>query len=1153
MTQSLAQAVADLNVRYFPPRRLWIYNTLTAQGYYIAPQPTNTTVLIGAIEPNPSLGNQAEEYVQLLNPNSYPVDLSGWRLTGAIDYTFRDAVVLPAGGALYVSPDVIAFRARSVAPHGGMGLFVQGPYQGQLSARGELLQLLDNLGRVVQSTNYPPNPTLAQQYLRITEIMYHPATSRPADGVDPELFEYLELKNIGPVTLNLLGVRLTNGVEFVFTSTGAVTNLAPGQSTLLVHSLAAFTYRYGPGFKVAGAYSGALDNAGENLRLEDASGEKILDFSYNNSWYPITDGCGFSLVIANENAPWDSWGLPASWRPSGQPGGSPGVADPAPLAIGTVLINEALTHTALPQVDAIELYNPTAGAINLGGWFLTDDHLSPYKYRIPDNVVIPSGGYVTFTEADFNPGGAGFALASDGEEVYLFSGDGTNLTGYIHGFSFGAAETGVSFGRYVTSLGAEKFVAQSALTLGTNNSGPKVGPVVISEIMFHPPDLADGSDNQDDEFVELRNLTGTNVPLFAAAFPTNRWHVRGGIDYDFPAATTLAAGGRLLLVSFATTNPAQLAAFRQYYGLAASVPVLGPYTGKLNNSGDAIRLNKPDAPTAQGTVPYILVDEVNYSSTAPWPTGADGTGASLQRLALGQYGDDPINWKAAVPTAGSDGGAGAPPVITVQPADAVGLAFSPVSFSVSANGSQPLLYQWRCNGLDLVGATNATLTFSPLPLSDAVYSVVVMNAGGAVLSSNASLTVLLPAEILTQPQSQAVFPYTSNISFTVSAASSTAMRYQWRFNGSPILNATNATYSLPVALPGGDGDFTVVVTDGVGPVSSAPAHLTVLLHPIITSPPTNRSVIFGVGSPTASFTVGAFSTTPLSYRWLFNGAALAPTTNITGLTNATLTISNVQIAHSGAYAAVVSDSYGSITSQVALLIVNVKPVFTLQPISLEVVPGGTAAFSASWTGTGPMVHWWRKASTTVGNLIVPNTDYVFLPLTNGYIFGNQSNSFLVLTNVSLQVTGKYTIAASNAAGQTLSGVANLTLAADTDGDGLPDSWENGRPGFSATNPADAARDDDGDGMSNRAEFIAGTDYLDRTSYLKIEAIGAGPTQLRFNAVSNRTYAVQYSDGLNPPLWRGLAVIPARTNSRLELVVDPSPVTNRFYRVVTPVQ
>jgi hypothetical protein len=358
-----------------------------------------------------------------------------------------------------------------------------------------------------------------------------------------------------------------------------------------------------------------------------------------------------------------------------------------------------------------------------------------------------------------------------------------------------------------------------------------------------------------------------------------------------------------------------------------------------------------------------------------------------------------------------------------------------------------------------------------------------------------------------------------------------------------------------VALPGGDGDFTVEVTDAVGLVLSAPAHLTVLLHPVITVQPTNRFITLGGIPVNTSFTVAAVSATPLRYRWLFNGTELAPATNITGLTNTTLTVSNIQAAQAGAYSVVVSDNYGSITSEVAMLSINVKPVFVLQPISQDVVPGGTASFSALWNGSAPMVHWWRKSTTNtpIGNILSPTTGYVFWPLTNGYILGNQTSCFILLTNISLAVTGRYAIVASNAAGQTLSAFANLTLAADTDGDGLPNSWENSHAGFSVTDPADGSRDDDGDGMSNLAEFIAGTDYLDPASYLKIDILQAGPARLQFNAVSNRTYTVQYSDGLAPAMWQALAIIPARTSTRAETVVDPNPATNRVYRLVTPMR
>jgi len=133
--------------------------------------------------------------------------------------------------------------------------------------------------------------------------------------------------NISATALDLTGVRFLNGVEFDFTGS-AVTNLGPGQYVLVVKDIAAFTARYGAGLPVAGQYVGSLNNGGENLQLFDRVGEKIQDFSYNNDWYPITDGPGASLIIVNGNAHWDSWGLKESWRPSALDFGSPGAADP---------------------------------------------------------------------------------------------------------------------------------------------------------------------------------------------------------------------------------------------------------------------------------------------------------------------------------------------------------------------------------------------------------------------------------------------------------------------------------------------------------------------------------------------------------------------------------------------------------------------------------------------------------------------------------------------------------------------------------------------------------------------------------------------------------------------------------------------------------
>ncbi|MCB1756559.1 MAG: lamin tail domain-containing protein, partial [Gammaproteobacteria bacterium] len=159
--------------------------------------------------------------------------------------------------------------------------------------------------------------------LRITEIMYNPAA-----GSDTE---FIELRNIGAQSINLAGVQFSNGIAFQFPDI----NLGPGQYIVVVENQAAFEAVYGAGLNVAGVYSGALSNGGENLRLEiGALSAGILDFSYDDGWYPETDGAGYSLVIRDDTLDRSLWGEASSWVPSGTAGGSPGAAGGAnPYAI----------------------------------------------------------------------------------------------------------------------------------------------------------------------------------------------------------------------------------------------------------------------------------------------------------------------------------------------------------------------------------------------------------------------------------------------------------------------------------------------------------------------------------------------------------------------------------------------------------------------------------------------------------------------------------------------------------------------------------------------------------------------------------------------------------------------------------------------------
>lgn len=586
---------------------------------------------------------------------------------GPISAGFTLTVTGPSGATIYYTLDGTDPRL----PGGGLSskaLAYSGPIV--LNNNARVFARSRNLAH--SNLTGPNNPPLSSPWsgataatfvvqtppLIVTEIMYHPAPPPAGNTNDADNFEYLELKNRGTSPLNLTGFRFTNGIDFTFTTNSSVTNLGAGQRVLVVRNRAAFTARYPTASNIAGEYVGNLDNSGDRLALNGPLMEPIHDFRYEDSWYPITDGPGFSLAIVDETAALNTWTNRASWRPSGVVAGSPGLIDPTPPVIPAILINEALTHTDPPLMDAIELYNPTGTAANIGGWFLTDDFDEPRKFRIPAGTTIPPGGFRVYYETEFNNGSPGaFLLSSLGDDVFLFSGDSsTNLTGYFHGFDFGAAQNPVSFGRHVTSTGADHFVAQSANTLGFANAGPRVGPVVINEIMFHPPPVGTNN-NSVDEFIELRNVSGQAVPLFDPVVPTNTWRLSGGIDYVFPANRTLPLDGYLLLVNFdPATNAAQLATFRGKYG-AAGVTVLGPYGGSLGNSSERINLSRPDPPQTIpdpyiGYVPYVLVDRIDYSSAAPWPTNASGTGNSLQRIYGNVYGNDPANWRVAAPTAG---------------------------------------------------------------------------------------------------------------------------------------------------------------------------------------------------------------------------------------------------------------------------------------------------------------------------------------------------------------------------------------------------------------------------------------------------------------------------------------------------------------------
>lgn len=496
----------------------------------------------------------------------------------------------------------------------------------------------------------------------ISEIMYHPpAVSRAEQrrGVkDPDTFEFLEFLNIGSKPVSFTKVRFIDGIKFQFPDREPA--LLPAERLVVAKNPKAFALRYPKVKRVLGPYAGGLKNGGERLTVLDSHSQPIVRFRYDDKapWPSSADGLGFSLVLASTVGK-SNFNKASSWRASSEVHGSPGRSEPNSSFAG-IVVNEVLTNTDWPQTDAIELHNPSERSVNVSGWFLTDDVKEPKKWAIPANTVIPAKGFwVVYEDNDADPDnnadlgpsyfGSAFSLSSFGEEAFLFSANARGeLTGYTHGCEFDAMPAGIAYGRSINSAGKDVFAIRKP-TLGQPNGVPLLGPVLFTEVFYHP----DESDpDEASEFIEIWNHTDQDIPLFDPERPEHTWALKGA-KFAFPEGQTLAANEAALIVRM----PPE--AFRKKRGLPVSMKIYGPFEGGLNNSGERLTLLRPQAPELDGeevVVPMVPVDSIRYNDKAPWPETADGTGKSLERREVSGITDEPQTWGASAETGGTPGG-----------------------------------------------------------------------------------------------------------------------------------------------------------------------------------------------------------------------------------------------------------------------------------------------------------------------------------------------------------------------------------------------------------------------------------------------------------------------------------------------------------------
>jgi len=477
----------------------------------------------------------------------------------------------------------------------------------------------------------------------------------------------------------------------------------------------------------------------------------------------------------------------------------------------------------------------------------------------------------------------------------------------------------------------------------------------------------------------------------------------------------------------------------QVIGQNSDYSFTGSTTGTLviAPAAQSIFFSLPPAPVVQG-VPFTISASATSGQTVTFSIvsgSATATGVNGSTITLND--SSPVVIRATQTGGGDYQAASADitistltyglPTIVTPPANQTAGVGGSASFSVAVTAGGALTYQWQMNGINIPGATNASLTLNNLQLSDngSTFAVVVTDATGSVTSSAANLYVSsVPAApvIETQPTSQTVAAGTT-VNLTVAANGNPAPTYQWTKGGVNIAGATGATYTIPSVQLGDAGNYAAIVSNSSGSVTSGNAILAVnaptVAAPTISSQPQAASASAGTS---ITLTVAAAGNPAPTYQWFFNGQAIA------GATNASYSIASAQVSNSGSYTVVATNSAGSATSSAAMLTVTApsgNPTITAQPASQTIAMGSTVVFSVNSSG---VVQGSSFASSNARQRAdASGTSATYQWYLNGTAIAGATNAILVV-QATASSTGAYTCLVSNSNGSVLSNAATLAVS-----------------------------------------------------------------------------------------------------------------------------
>lgn len=310
----------------------------------------------------------------------------------------------------------------------------------------------------------------------------------------------------------------------------------------------------------------------------------------------------------------------------------------------------------------------------------------------------------------------------------------------------------------------------------------------------------------------------------------------------------------------------------------------------------------------------------------------------------------------------------AAPNIITQPATQSICTGDDATLTIVATGIN-ITYQWRKNGVDILGDTTSTFTITNSATSDAgQYSCYLTSSGCFTLSNTATLNVSPPPQITTQPQDQTVC-FGQSVTLTV-ITNTSFNNYQWKKGGVDIPGATNYTYTINPVNTADEGTYSVVVTNGTCIATSVNATLTVVSSPIISAQPLGSTIC--VGSP-VSMSVTA-SGTLLNYQWRKGFI------NIPGANTASYTIPTAAQGDAGDYNCIISSGNCSIISADATIVVKDSIIISTQPSNHTICAGQSVSFIVYPNDTAYDYQWTHDGTN------IPNATSNILDISNATLF-----------------------------------------------------------------------------------------------------------------------------------------------------------------------